>query len=517
VQSSISSNCAEGRAIAVEYNTRKWRAPVAVRQGTSKQWVPDSGWWVPVIGQLSKAILGVGAFTILIAGCAVGPQYHRPEVPGQAHWSWETSSTNAMVLPEAWWKVFEDDALNATMELAVSANQNLKVAQFRVTEARALARLNAAERFPTVSANAAYSHSHLSGNRPNVPGQSLDVDDHSATFDMSYELDVWGRVQRTVEAAKADAAAVESDLAVVLLTLTSDVARNYFLLRSLDNELDVVRATLVLREDAVSLQSTRYQAGLINEVDVTRARTELANVEAERHALDRDRAQIEHALAVLCGQPAGEFHVDAVHWNGNIPEVPAGMPSTLIERRPDLVEAEQSLAAACARVGVAKAAFFPTIKLTGGAGVASADLASIVDWPSRVAAFGPSVSVPVFTGGRNRANLKAAQARYDQSVAQYRGAILRAFREVEDALSNLTTLASEAKAVSRALYSARDTAALAAERYERGLSNYLEVVDAQRLALQAERQETQLRGERAVSTILLAKAIGGGWQPTPSE
>ena len=411
------------------------------------------------MGSYNKVLLLLALGVTIISGCAVGPEYQRPEVPQQAHWNGGPSSTQTLVFPEIWWEVFQDENLNATMQLAVSANQDLKLAHSRVTEARALARLSAAEWYPSVSANAAYSHSRLSGNRPNVPGQSLEVDDHSATFDLSYELDVWGRVRRTVEAARADAAAVESDLAVVLLTLTSDVARNYFLLRSLDNERSVVRATEVLREDAVRLQSTRYQAGLINEVDVTRAKTELANVEAELHALDRERAQIEHALAVLCGQTAGLFVIAPVAWSADVPEVPAGLPSTLLERRPDLVEAEQGLAAACARVGVAKAAFFPTIKLTGGAGVASADLASIVDWPSRVASFGPSISVPVFTGGRNRANLKAAQARYDQSLAQYRGTILRAFQEVEDALSNLTTLASEAEAVSRAVHSARDTAA----------------------------------------------------------
>lgn len=207
-------------------------------------------------------------------------------------------------------------------------------------------------------------------------------------------------------------------------------------------------------------------------------------------------------------------------WNGEIPEVPAGLPSTLLERRPDIVAAEHGLEGATARIGIAKAAFFPTIKLTGSAGVASADLASIVDWPSRMASFGPSISVPVFAGGRNRANLEASQARYEQTLARYRGAILNAFRDVEDALSNLSTLAAEAGAVSQALASARDTAALADARYQKGLSSYLDVVDAQRAALHAERQAAQLRGQRALSTILLTKAVGGGWRddlPEPRD
>jgi len=262
----------------------------------------------------------------------------------------------------------------------------------------------------------------------------------------------------------------------------------------------------------VRLQETRNQAGLINEVDVTRARTELANVEAELHATTRSRALVEHALAVLCGQPPGNFSVAATASSITPPEVPAGLPAALLQRRPDIVVAEQLLQASSARIGVAKAAFFPTIKLTGTAGLASADLGTFLNWPSKVWSVGPSISVPIFEGGRNRANLKATEARYEQSVASYRGTILNAFRDVEDALSDLSSLSAQSEAVNRALISARDTAALANERYQKGLSSYLDVVDAQRTALQAERQETQLRGQRAISTILLAKALGGGWE-----
>jgi len=278
------------------------------------------------------------------------------------------------------------------------------------------------------------------------------------------------------------------------------------------NEKVVIEATIALRKDALQLQETRNQAGLINEVDVTRARTELANVEAELHAITRNRAQVEHALAMLCGQPPGYFSVAATASNNLPPEVPAGLPSALLQRRPDIVEAEQLLQASSARIGVAKAAFFPTIKLTGAAGLASADLGTFLNWPRKVWSVGPSISAPIFEGGRNRANLKATEARYEQSVASYRGSILNAFREVEDALSDLSSLLSQSAAVNRALLSSRDTAALANERYQRGLSSYLDVGDAQRAALQAEREETQLRGQRAISTILLAKALGGGWE-----
>lgn len=455
--------------------------------------------------------------SLLVAGCAVGPNYSRPTVPAQANWKETTTVTNAVRLPTDWWQIFSDAQLNTLEAKAVAANQDLKLAVARVTEARALARASKSELYPSIGAGAAYSRSRFSPNQANAPQKNLEADDFGGSFDLSYELDVWGRVRRSVEAARAEAGAAATDLDVVLLTLTADVARDYYQLRSLDHERQVVEATIVLRNDTLQLQQTRHQAGLINEVDVTRARTELANVEADLQAIIRSRAQIEHALAALCGLPAGEFGIPAAPTTIEPPGIPAGLPSSLLTRRPDLVEAEQVLEAASARIGVAKAAFFPTIKLTSTAGLASADLGTVVDWPSRMWSVGPSVHLPVFEGGRNRANLQAAKARYEQSLATYRGAVLNAFREVEDALSDLNTLASQDAAVERALVSARDTVSLANERYQRGLSNYLDVVDAQRTVLQSERQQAQLRGQRAISTILLAKAMGGGWEYQPSR
>ncbi len=455
--------------------------------------------------------LAFGAAVMLFAGCTVGPNYSRPTIVTPTTWKETAVATNAPVLPPEWWTIFNDADLNALETQAVAANQDLKRAVARVTEARAIARVSKADLYPSLTERDGYTWTRYSENRDNQPLQR-ETDDFSSTFDLSYELDVWGRVRRNIEAANADYAAVATDLQVVLLTLTADVARDYQLLRSLDNERMVIEATIALRKDTLQLQQTRNQAGLINEVDVTRARTELANVEAELQAVTRRRAQVEHVLAVLCGQPPANFTVAAKATRIVPPEIPAGLPSSLLQRRPDVVAAEHNLEAANARIGVAKAAFFPTIKLTGAAGYASADLSTLVDWPSRFAQFGPSISVPIFQGGRNRANLKAAEARCEQNVATYRGSVLNAFREVEDSLSDLTTLAAQAEAVNRALASARDTVSLANERYQKGLTSYLDVVDAQREALKAERQDAQLRGERAVSTILLAKTLGGGWE-----
>ena len=342
---------------------------------------------------------------LLFAGCAVGPNYSRPAVPTQTGWKESAAATTTFAFPPEWWRLFNDADLNALERQAVEANQDLKRAVARVAEARALARVSKADLYPSLAASAAYSRNRLSENRANGPQANLETDDFSGSFDLSYELDIWGRVRRSVEAASADAFAVATDLQFVLLTLTADVARNYQLLRALDAEKIVLDATVELRKDAVRLQETRNQAGLINEVDVTRARTELANVEAELHAITRSRAQVEHALAVLCGQPPGSFSVTAVASNVTPPEVPAGLPSDLLQRRPDVVEAEQLLQASSARIGVAKAAFFPTIKLTGTAGLASADLGTFLNWPSKIWSVGPSLSVPVCEGGRNRANL----------------------------------------------------------------------------------------------------------------
>jgi multidrug efflux system outer membrane protein len=463
-----------------------------------------------------RNILTLSAGLLVFAGCAVGPNYSRPSVPAQS--GWKEGATNAAKLPTNWWRVFNDDQLTSLETQAIEANQDLKGAVARVTEARALVGVSKADLYPSISANGSYSRTRISANSAHLPNQKLEGDYAAGSMDLDYELDVWGRVRRNIEASRADASAVATDFQVVLLTLTADVARNYYLLRSLDNEKLVIAATVELRKDAVHLQETRNQAGLINEMDTTRARTELANVEADLQSVIRTRAQVEHALAVLCGQPPAEFAITANASTIVPPEIPIGLPSSLLQRRPDIVEAEQQLEASSARIGVAKAAFFPTIKLTGTAGLETVDLGTFVNWESRAWSVGPSVHVPIFEGGRNRANLKAAEARYEQSVSHYQGTILSAFREVEDSLSDLATLSSQSQAVDRAAVSARDTASLANERYQKGLSNYLDVVDAQRIALQAERQQAQLAGQRAISTILLAKALGGGWDPSaPSQ
>lgn len=459
----------------------------------------------------------------LSAGCALGPTYSRPTVAMPTTWKESevalTRSAIEVALPSAWWTIFNDPDLTALEDQVVAANQDLQRAAARVKEARALARISEAESYPNVALSASQSRFRTSANRRSATGTphpSFQARDHVAQFELGYELDFWGRIRNANDAARADAASVAEDYQVVLLALTADAARHYYQLRTLDAEKRILDASLELRRDAVRLQQTRSQAGLINEVDVSRAQIELANLEAEDYAVTRQRARIEHALAVLCGRSPSGFTVARSVAAFPLPEIPAGLPSSLLERRPDLAAAEHQLEAAGARIGVAKAEFFPQFSLTGAAGFASGDLSSLLQGDSRLWSFGPSVHLPIFQGGRNRANLAAAQARYDQSIAAYRSTVLNAFREVEDTLAELNTLTAQEDAAHRAWLAARDTAALAAERYQKGLSSYLDVVDAQRSALVAERLTTQLRGERTISTILLAKALGGGWQRAAS-
>lgn len=457
--------------------------------------------------------------SLALAGCTLGPDYARPAVATPLAWKEAPPAEPDAVapsLPVAWWEIFGDTELNRIATQVVAVNHDLQRAAARVDEARALARLSAADLVPRLSGGAANARFRTSENRePRTPGAT--AYDHAARLDLGYEIDFWGRVRRASEAARAEAAAVADDWHTARLTLTAEAARHYFHVRTLDAERTIIGATLALRRDALALQETRAGAGLIDEADVARARTELANVEAELHALTRNRARSEHALAILCGQSPAEFALGAQPAPIPVPAVPAGLPATLLQRRPDLAAAEHQLAAASARIGVAQADFFPRLSLTGSAGLASAELGSLLEGGSRVWSFGPSLSLPLFDGGRNRATLAATEARYAQATSTYRAAVLRAFGEVEDALSDLAALSAQADAVGRALAAARDTAALARERHLRGLSSYLEVVDAERAALQAERMGAQLLGQRTLSTILLAKAVGGGWENEPAR
>ncbi|MEY2467278.1 MAG: outer membrane protein multidrug efflux system, partial [Verrucomicrobiota bacterium] len=411
-----------------------------------------------------------------------------------------------------WWEIFGDTQLNDLESQALKANQQLKGAIARVDEARATARVARSELLPSLNLDPSFTRQRYSPNQvPSFGG--VTANNFSAPLDLSYEVDLWGRVRRSFQSARADAQATLADFYNVLLTLQSDVAQNYFAIRALDAEIATVSGTVDLRKEQVRLVRSRFNGGIGNELDIARAETELATTEAEAASLARRRAELENAIAILVGNNPSSFQLAAGtnSWNPQPPVVPAGLPAELLERRPDVSEAERQLASASARIGVAKAAFFPVLTLTGSGGFVSGDLDSLFKWDSRTWSIGPSLSLPIFAGGRNRANYKHSQAAFTEAVAHYRQQVLLAFGEVENSLSGTRYLIEQAAAQQRAVANARRAADLATDRYRSGIVSYLEVVDASRDALSAERANAQLAGQRLIAVVQLIKSLGGGW------
>jgi outer membrane protein, multidrug efflux system len=472
---------------------------------------------------LTPIALTLGA---LLSGCVVGPNYQRPAreaSPAQYKaaelGAWKQGKPLDNLPKGKWWTVFNDPTLNQLETRAAEANQQLKAAMARVEQARAEARIARSELLPTINFDAGYTRQRFSPNQAPSFG-AVTANTFSTPLDLSYEIDLWGRVRRSFEAARADAQASLAAFHNVLLTLHSDVAQNYFALRGLDFEIGTVNGTVDLRKEQVRLVRSRLQGGIGSELDVARAETELAITEAEAASLAQRRDQLENALAILVGENASTFTVGRLDstnalWNPQPPEIPAGLPADLLERRPDVSEAERQLAAANGRIGVAKAAFFPVVRLTGSGGYLSGDVESLFNWDSRVWSIGPSFSLPIFAGGRNRANYRRAQFAYAEALAKYRQQILLAFGEVEDSLARIKHLANQSAAQDRAVANARRAAALATDRYRSGIVSYLEVVDANREALQAERGNAQLAGQRQIAAVQLIKTLGGGWTEKP--
>ena len=449
----------------------------------------------------------------------VGPDYRRPTSSAPANYkavelgAWKQGQPLDNLPKGNWWEVFGDPSLNELESEALRANQELKAAVARVDQARATARVVRSELLPSLNFDPSFTRERFSPNQvPSFGG--LTANTFRAPLDLSYEVDLWGRVRRSLQSARADAQASLAAFYNVLLTLQADVAQNYFTLRALDAEIATVVGTLDLRKEQVRLVRSRFEGGIGNELDIARAETELAATEAEAALLARRRAELENAIAILIGSNPASFRLVAAsanNWNPQPPGVPAGLPAELLERRPDVAEAERQLASANARIGVAKAAFFPVLTLTGSGGYVSADIDSLFKWDGRAWSIGPSLSLPLFAGGRNRANYKRSQAAYDETVARYRQQVLVAFGEVENSLSGIHHLATQAAAQQRAVANARRAANLATDRYRSGIVSYLEVVDASRDALSAERANAQLAGQRLIAAVQLIKALGGGW------
>ena len=468
----------------------------------------------------------ISAALVVLAGCAVGPTYRRPALKAPAAWKetqdaheeplWQEARPQDTFARGPWWEAFNDPQLDLLEVQAVQANQSVAAALARLDRARAVARLPKADLLPTFEANPSYSHYQRSLSGFGGVG-SLTNDDFHVPFDLSYEVDLWGKVRRSFEGAHAQAQASQAAYETVRLSVTGEVARTYFLLRALDAELAALRQTVELRRQAQQLIEQRVGVGLSSELDRTRVLAEVKTAEAESLDVERQRAELEHALAVLCGRAAPEFTVPAAPLEGDPPHVPSGIPSWVLERRPDVAEAERLMAAANARIGVAQAAYFPVLSLAGSAGWQAAKLENLITADSVVWSLGSSLSVPIFAGGRSSANLKAAQAEYAQAVADYRSRVLTAFQEVEDALAAIRLLARQQEAQAGVVEASRQAATLSLERFTQGLVSFLDVVDTERTRLDAQRRAAQIHGRRMTATILLIKALGGGWDTPPGR
>ncbi len=460
------------------------------------------------------AILG-----LFLAGCTLGPNYVKPDTAIPLTFKedapWKTATPQDQVPRGKWWQIYGDPVLNNLEEQATAANQDLAAAFARVAQARAIARIDEADQVPRVDLNASALRSRFSLDQFGLGSSgpsAITFNYYNIPLDLSYEIDLWGRVRRSIEASRADAQASEADYQSLLLSLQAEVARNYFALRSLDAEIELLQRTVELRRENLGLVNSLFKNGEVGQLDVSRAETELASTQAEAVGLEKQRSELEHALAVLAGQPASEFSLASAPLDLTPPAVAPGLPSSLLERRPDVAAAERQMAAANARIGVAKTAFFPAFSLTGSAGYASAEASALFDWNNRTWALGPAISLPIFEAGRNSANLKRTRAAHEEAVARYRQQVLVAFAEVEDALAGLRILAEQAEALSRSVEASQQASDISDKRYRAGLVSYLEVVDTQRTALQTERNAVQILGQRLQTSVLLIKALGGGWE-----
>jgi outer membrane protein, multidrug efflux system len=459
----------------------------------------------------------------------VGPDYQRPSALGTNGMpaafagvtatnlgEWKPAEPSAHLPRGAWWELFNDAELNRLETLATTNNQQLVAAWANFQQARALVNVARADFFPQISTDPAYTRQRTSANmlqRSGGPSGSSTYNTFSFPLTASWEIDLWGRVRREVEAAQASLAASADDLESTKLAIQAEVAIDYVTLLALDAQHTLLDETIKTYERALELTQNRRKSGIATDYDVSLADTQLRSTQAQLPALELLAANLRHALATLCGQPATTFAVNEAKLGSTaIPAIPVAVPSELLERRPDVAAAERRMAAANADIGLATAAFYPRVMINGLAGFQSIDAGTLFDWPSRVWAVGPSLQLPLFTGGRKRAQLAAARASYDGTVANYRQTVLSAFQEVEDQLAAQRLLSKELEAETAALKSARRTLEISNTRYKGGVITYLEVAIAQSSALDHEQTVVRLAAQRLGASVTLIKALGAGWE-----
>lgn len=475
---------------------------------------------------LGSSLLGLAA--MLLSGCMVGPKYVKPDVPTAPAYkesppesfkesgAWKPAQPGDQTLRGKWWEVFGDSQLNALEEQVALSDQDLKVAEARFRQARSAIRFNRSAEFPTISTAPGISNERLSVNRPYFSRSAANngTGDFVLPFDLSYEADLWGRIRRNVTAAREEAQASAADLETASLSLHAELAEDYFEVRSADAQKKLLDDTVKAYTDALQLTQNRFEGGAAAKSDVAQAQTQLNTARVQDTDIGVIRAQFEHAIAILTGQPPASFHLDPLPLSSQPPAIPVGLPAQLLERRPDIAAAERRVAAANEQIGIAKAAFFPTVTLGASAGLEGTSITNWLNWPSRFWAVGPQAAETLFDAGRRRAVSESAVAGYDATVAGYRQATLTAFQEVEDSLAALRILEQEAQQQQQATTSAQESLQLFTNRYQGGVDTYLQVITAQTAALANERNDIDIMRRRMDASVLLIKALGGGWDRT---
>ena len=463
-------------------------------------------------GFIAAKILALAAMLTLLGACTADPKYLRPDVATPAAYKeasdWKIAQPRDTVKRGKWWEIFRDAQLNALAEQVDISNQNVRIAEARFRQARALVQSARAGLFPSVKGRGSVTRSGSASGAARSGGPTTAYD---ASIDAGWEVDLWGRVRNTVELNVAGAQASAADLEAVRLSAQAELALNYFQLRVLDGQRQLLGNSVAAYQKSLDLTRNRYAAGVAGKVDVVQAETQLKSTQAQAIDIGAQRAQLEHAIAILIGRPPAEFALAPVPLNLEVPTVPLGLPSELLERRPDIAAAERRVAAANAQVGVAKSAFFPALTLSASAGFQNSSLAQWLTVPSRFWAVGPAIAQSIFDAGLRRALTAQAIAVYDANVAAYRQTVLGGFQEVEDNLAALHTLGQEAGVQADAVEAARQSVELTLNQYKAGTVSYLNVVAVQTAQLTNERTAASILGRRLTAAVTLVKALGGGW------
>jgi NodT family efflux transporter outer membrane factor (OMF) lipoprotein len=453
------------------------------------------------------------------SGCTVGPNYKRASSPVPAKWDvaepWRESAPKDALNKGEWWTAFHDDELNVLEKQTLEANQSIKISVARLQQARASAAVQVSTQFPALGIAPNALRQRLSGNRPlngaaRIAGP-FTQDNFTLPFTVNYEVDLFGQRRRSIEAAQASYQASGAELENVRLIVTSELAADYFTVRQLDTELGILNRTVDTLEKGLQLVDSRHKGGVASGLDVAEEETLLNTTRTQAILLQQQRKQFEDAIAVLVGKPAPDFHLPSSELTAEPPPLNAGLPSDLLERRPDIAAAERQMAVANAQIGIARSAYFPSLNLFGTGGWQASDIAKLANIQSTVWAVGANVAEAIFTGGQRRAQVEFAQGGYDASVASYRQSVLGAFQEVQDSLTGLTVLEQARASQQKAVDSARRTLDISTSRYTGGLVNYLDVVTAQQNLLINEQEMAVIQGQRLITGVLLVKALGGGW------